>query len=92
MELIFNTKQDYFNYLVTYPNETKGALQLLLDSRFIWKTSAVLEEDAEGITDATHRVIGDIDREQQELIEDDNARIFNLGFTVEEVEGIIENA
>ena len=82
MALSLNTKQDYLNYLTVDSEETKKALQLLLDTRFIWKTTAILAANATGVNDSTHRVIG----------EDSNAKIFRLGFTVTEVEGLIENA
>lgn len=93
MELIFNTKQDYFNYLTMKPEETKKALQLLIDTRFVWKTTGILAEGAEGLTDDTHRVIGEEpERMQQTLVEDENAKIFAIGFTVEEVKEILKNA
>jgi len=93
MAMSFNTKQDYFNYLTVQPEETKKALQLLLDTRYIWQTTAVLAEAAAGVTDDTHRVIGEEpERMQQELIEDENAQLFRLGFTVAEIEEILKDA
>lgn len=78
----FNTKQDYLNCLADFAEETKKELQKLLDYRFSWFDVAVLEDGATGITDDTHRVIENM---QQELREDPNARIFQLGFTVAEI-------
>lgn len=93
MALSFNTKQDYLTYLTVNPVETKKALQILLDTRFIWQTTAILAANAAGVSDSTHRVIGEEpERMQQEWVEDPNAQIFRLGFTVTEVEGLIENA
>ena len=93
MALSLNTKQDYLNYLTVDSEETKKALQLLLDTRFIWKTTAILAANAAGVNDSTHRVSGEEpERMQQEWVEDPNAKIFRLGFTVTEVEGLIENA
>ena len=90
--MIFNTKQDFFNYLTIKPETVKKALQTLIDTRFIWKTTAILDDSDEGVSDDTHRVIGEDDeRMQQELIEDSNARLFLLGFTVEEAEGVIND-
>lgn len=90
--MIFNTKQDFFNYLTINPEAVKKALQTLLDTRFIWKTTAILDDSDEGVSDDTHRVIGEDDeRMQQELIEDSNARLFLLGFTVSEAEGVIND-
>ncbi len=84
-----NSKQDYLNCLSDYPAETKAELQRLLDSRFVWQDTAIIEN--EGITDDTHRVIETEDGKiQQELVEDTNAEIFRLGFTVEEVEELIK--
>ena len=59
MALSLNTKQDYLNYLTVDSEETKKALQLLLDTRFIWKTTAILAANAAGVNDSTHRVIGE---------------------------------
>ena len=93
MNLIFNTKQDFLNYLSMYPEEVTAELQKLLDTRFVWETTAILADSDTGTSDDTHRVIGEKpERMQQELIEDSNAQIFRLGFTVNEVEELIKNA
>lgn len=84
----FNTKQDYFNCLVEFKEETKKELKKLLDSRFSWFDTKVLEDATTGLNDETHRVI---DNMQQELKEDPNARIFQLGFTVAEIEELIND-
>ena len=92
-----NTKKDYDNCLSEYPNETKEQLQRLLRDRLAWVTTGVVESGA-GITDDTHKVIeqnvgaGDdakTEKNQMEYIEDSNAEIFRLGFTVAEVEAIL---
>lgn len=83
----FNTKQDYLNCLSEFATETKAELQKLLDYRFSWFDVAILEDPATGIEDDTHRVIENM---QQEYREDPNARIFQLGFTVEEVEELLK--
>jgi hypothetical protein len=84
-----NTKQDYINCLKDYPDQTKAALKDLLDSRFSWVMTKIL--DGEGITDDTHKVIEtESECSQYELLEDSNARMFQLGFTVEEIEGLIQ--
>ena len=44
MNLIFNTKQDFSNYLSMYPEEVKAELQKLLDTRFVWETTAILAD------------------------------------------------
>ena len=85
-----NTKQDYLNCMTEFPQETKKSLQALLDGRFSWFDTAVIEID--GVTDDTHRVVNTNDEKiQQELREDPNARIFKLGFTVAEVEELLND-
>ena len=85
-----NTKQDYLNCLNLYPDETKKSLQELLDSRFNWFQTAILADNEQGITDETHKIVEfENERSQYELLEDSNARIFQLGFTVEEVQALI---
>lgn len=93
MAMSLNTKQDYLNVLTFKPEEAKKELQLLLNTRFVWQTTAILSDADTGINDDTHRVVGEPpERMQQELIEDENAKIFRLGFTVEEVKEILNNA
>ena len=87
-----NSKQDYLNCLEKFPAETKTELKRLLDNRFVWVTIAVLDAEQEGMTDTTHRVVGEEDeRLQQVLIENDRAELFRLGFTVKEVEGLLND-
>lgn len=82
----FNTKQDYLNCFEGYKEGVKAELQKLLDARFNWFDVEVLENPEIGINDETHRVIENM---QQELKEDPNARLFKLGFTVDEVKELI---
>lgn len=84
----FNTKQDYLNCLSEFKSETKAELQKLLDYRFSWFDVEVLADPEKGLNDDTHRVVDDM---QQELREDPNSRIFQLGFTVAEVEGLLND-
>lgn len=83
----FNTKQDYLNCLAIeeLKEATKKELQKLIDNRFSWFDVAVI--DGVGIEDETHRVVEDM---QQELREDPNARIFQIGFTVQEIEELLK--
>ena len=88
---ILNTKEDYLNLLQINKNEAKIELQNLLTNRFHWFDVAVLESDIE--VDSTHRIIGESDeRILQEYREDSNSRLFMLGFTVEEVERLINES
>lgn len=85
-----NTKQDYLNCLTMFPEETKKALQTLLDNRFNWFDVAILEEDVTELAVNQRIIEADGEKMLQEEKEDPNARIFLLGFTVEEVEELIK--
>lgn len=86
-----NTKQDYLNCLQDFPQETKKGLQLLLDTRFNWTQTGVLLSADAGLTDETHKVMSSEDEHFQfELVEDVNARMFQLGFSVKEIEGLLK--
>lgn len=85
-----NSKQDYLNCLTEFPQETKAELQRLLDNRFAWVDTAVLEDEEAGIVDDTHQVIEtDEGRIQRELIEDTHSELFRLGFTVAEIQEML---
>lgn len=93
-----STKYDVENLKSTFPKETKAFLESLMNDRFIWVTTGELTNQESGITDDTHRVIEVKDNEteaigyaQQELVEDKNARIFRMGYTLEDVEILIES-
>lgn len=83
----FNTKQDFLNCLGEFEAETKRELKNLLNTRFSWFDVEILENPESGLNDETHRVIENM---QQELREDPNSRIFQLGFTVAEVEELVK--
>ncbi|MFA7175254.1 MAG: hypothetical protein WC340_17910 [Kiritimatiellia bacterium] len=90
-----NCKQDFYNLLDEYPDQVADRAGLLLASRTGWVTVGKLAEDDLGITDDTHRVaeITDdddvvIERYQEQYMEDPNAEMFRLGFTVEELEAM----
>ena len=85
-----NTKQDYLNCLQDFPEDTKKELQNLIDSRYSWTITKVLAENDTGVIDNTHKVIeNNGEKLQYEYVEDNNAKIFKLDFTVSEVEGLI---
>lgn len=87
---ILNTKQDYMNCLQLYPIETKVKLQELVNSRYCWFDTEILTEADTGVKDETHRVVDEDDYKiQQEYKEDENAKIFKLGFTVQEIQELI---
>lgn len=90
------TKQDVMNLLGDYPERTKTFLQSILDGRFSWVTTGTLDTAEQGIEDETHRVLELNDEEaqsatilQQEWQVRPNAKLFRMGFTPEEVEGLL---
>jgi len=90
--MILNTKQDYINYLKINPNNAKQELQYLLNSRFAWFNTKVMDEkDTSLVEDETHRFIEEEDDGflYQEYLEDSNSKLFKIGFTVAEVEELI---
>lgn len=91
--MILNTKQDYLNYLTINPQKAKEELQLLLDLRFTWSNVQLLLSKDEVIEDETHRIIENDDEYlYQKYIEDVNAKLFRIGFSVKEVEDLINES
>ena len=98
-----NTKQDYLHCLAAMPEETKAALRDLLSARFVMGPVRKLAADetaivAEGqeVREVSLSASGtDADQAAPERWlfgprEDENAWLFRLGFTVEEVENLIK--
>lgn len=91
--MILNTKQDYLNVLAMDSNEGKQQLQNLLDNRYAWFNTRITNDKYGLVIDETHRFIKDGDEYiYQEYKEDSKAKIFRLGFTVNEVEGLINES
>lgn len=94
----FATKQDFLNCLAdeNLADDTKKILKNLLDGRFTWINGDVLEDGNDGVTDEKHKVVLSKDennndiRVQYELVENENAELFLLGFSVEEVENLLK--
>ncbi|MBQ9206849.1 MAG: hypothetical protein IJ158_09070 [Treponema sp.] len=93
----FATKQDYLNGIETYPEETKAELRRLIAGRFEFVQTAELADGEEGIEDENHQVVtsSETDSETGETVtkriqlekrESENARLFRLGFTLEEAQ------
>ena len=84
----FNSKQDVLNTLALFPDETKAYCQTLLDNRKLW---VQVEYTVPGVEDETHHVRTDEAGNvyQMEYRDDPNGDIQRLGFTVEELEGIV---
>ena len=96
----FATKQDFLNGIATYPEETKAELRRLIAGRFVFVSTGVLSEGEDGIEDENHQVITSNETDQKtgeqvqkriqlEKRESDNARLFRLGFTLEEAEQLV---
>ena len=92
-----NTKQDVLNLIEDYPEQTKSFLQSLVDSKMAWLFTNTLADGDTGTTDSTHKVCELVDendvvteRNQYELVEDNNGPIFRMGFaSVAEAEALI---
>ena len=84
----FNTKVDVLNTLALFPDETKAYCQTLLDNRKLWVQT---EYTAPGINDESHHTRTDEvgNTYQMEYRDDPNGDIPRLGFTVEELEAIV---
>lgn len=96
-----NTKEDYLNMLNIDPAKTVTMLQELLDTRCLWIQTKELESEEEGVTDDTHEVrelvFVNPDTQQQEKKycqyewqESPYTPLFQLGFTVQEVDDLIQ--
>ena len=93
----FATKQDYLNGIKTYPEEVKAELRRLIAGRFEFVPTGELADGEDGIEDESHQVLTSTEtdsetgeavtkRIQTEKRESANARLFRLGFTLEEAE------
>lgn len=95
----WNTKQDVLLGLKHWPEETKAALQTLLDNKDEWLIVKKLSDGETGTEDATRRVreVTDedgtvVERYQEEYAEDPNGRIYRLGFSgPDEVQALLDN-
>jgi len=94
-----NTRQDIFNLYQLYPEETKAYIQNLMENRYIWQAVGPVPDGETGIVDDNHMVIDGVGEDsttmvkiQMEKVEDQNCRLFRLGFTVEEASEFIEAA
>jgi len=82
-----NTQYDYEYVREHYPESVwQPYWQRLLDSRFVWVCGAL---EGEPVVDDTHKVIDGEEQMQCELVEDQNAKIFRLGMTVEYVKSVL---
>lgn len=84
----FNSKQDVLNALQLFPEDTKAYIQTLIGARKLW---VQVEYVAPGVNDETHYTRTDEAGNvyQMEYLDDPNGDIPRLGFTVEELEGLL---
>jgi len=99
----FNTKKDFLHCLAdpALKDGAQAKLRELLEARMTWLNKGELESGSAGVEDATHRVVEQevrsadgktVSRQylQFALEEDPGARLFVLGFTVEEAEKLLQ--
>lgn len=90
-----NTKQDFLNTMKDYPNETKKMLGVLLEHKDIWEFDKKLDSSDEGVKDDKSKVVevvnelNQVEKHQYKKVEDKKARLFSLGFKIEEVEDLL---
>lgn len=88
-----NSKQDYLYVKDNFPKQQwVDKFQSLLDERLAWFNLGEIADD--GITDETHKVVeNEIDgafvKYQYELKENPGSTLYRIGFTVDEVNKIL---
>ena len=84
-------RQDVLNSLETHPEQTKKFLRELLLGRMTWVRTGSIPPGQIGVADATHKIVCEGWRSFAQYVkrEDPNCRMFRLGFTADEVEGLI---
>lgn len=92
------THYDVEQLLKVYPNETKTFLKELTLDIYKWETADEIIQPEAGLEDVTHQLepvwnnnvlIG---YKQQTLVIDTNARLFRLGYTLEQVKTILNDS
>lgn len=91
----FNTKEDVLNSIQVNAEATKMVLQNMLDARMQWFPDGKVVEKGEDTE--TVKFVQDTDMEtseshwmRYELREDENAWMFRIGLTVEEINKLLE--
>ena len=95
-----NSKRDYLFIKNNFsPAEWSAHFQALLDDRMKWMKTRTLTEGESGQTDETHCIVETknekgkvIQQDQYELRENHLTKLFRIGFTVAEVEKILNEA
>ena len=91
----FNTKEDIYNSLDMFPEKTKAILQNAVDNYEGWVAIAQYDEESECIQDDTHDYLiqeneGVTVYIQREFMPIPGNMIDRLGFTLNEVQGLID--
>jgi hypothetical protein len=86
----YNTRQDYYLTAAlgaAQKQAAKAALVDLMSGRMIWQQTEEIEPDADGITDATHKVVASQNEAgepvllQLEYVEDAYSNFARMGWT-----------
>lgn len=94
---VLSTKADYMNILALFSaDECRPHFKKLLNSRYHFVVEGELLEGDDGITDKDHKVTMEVTengvtRYQMVRVENPNAKLFKIGFTVSEIESILQN-
>lgn len=92
------TKQDVDNLISVYPQKILAFLESLLVYNTIWQITGSLEDPEEGVTDETHKIHTDLPAMgmpekyfQMEFKIDQNSKLNRMGYTIQQVEDLIES-
>lgn len=93
-----NTKEDYYLAMQLFePSRYVQIFQDLLDTRVMWVKDSELSDSESGVSDTTHKIVivpqvGGGQKYYQYILQDDpEAKIYKLGFTLDEVRNIIDS-
>lgn len=87
----FSTHEDVINAIGLYPYSARKKLESLYNDRYTWVQTGELKSKDAGTVDATHIVSEDMNGGfvQMEKVVDNNAAIYRLGFTDDEVKALL---
>jgi len=92
-----NSKADYEYVKANFPDKWKAEYQALLDDLYAWFFTGTLDSKNAGVEDDTHKIVeekkmdsDEVIYQQYELKESPTAKLFQLGFTVEELKAALK--